>query len=142
MNGGAPVLVPMRPHPQAVVGRCFCNVNELVEQAGGSMQLGWCFVNHHNHPGCQALAAGLHAVWRSPAGELLDITPPVLGQPVEGNSVYFLVDDSAEKARGYRLWICPPCRFKALTHAAIPPVVRAQQREWAKFQRALREAQS
>jgi hypothetical protein len=52
-------------------GLCHDNIKALVEQAGGSAQFGWLIWQDHNH----ALDAEFHCVWRSPAGDLVDVSP-------------------------------------------------------------------
>lgn len=55
-----------------ITGRCFDNVSRCVERAGGQACIGWAI---WEWPGV-FIEAERHCVWRTPAGELLDITKP------------------------------------------------------------------
>ena len=65
-----PVVVPVSPAPYAKVNGCFPAVKEKVNRDGGSMLLGWTL-----RKGSFLMSAEFHAVWKSPRGELLDVTP-------------------------------------------------------------------
>lgn len=67
----APVLVSIRPWGYALPGECFTNVERYAERYGGHRLLGWRLLRWANiMVECEA-----HAVWESPDGELLDVTP-------------------------------------------------------------------
>lgn len=86
--------VPMSVEAGAEAGFCFRNVREKVGRDGGRQQLGWLF---QHVPGTGVLVAIHHAVWVSPSGASIDITPHgeceyVL---VEQGGLLFLPDDTA-----------------------------------------------
>jgi len=66
-----PVYLDVRPEPFAKAGECFPSVKEKVRRHGGSMQLGWQIWQIPDI----MIEAEFHAVWKSPDGELIDITP-------------------------------------------------------------------
>lgn len=69
--GGTPTLVPIKPWGNALAGECFTNVDRYVREHGGRRLLGWRLMRWANI----MVDSEAHAVWESPAGELLDITP-------------------------------------------------------------------
>jgi hypothetical protein len=90
------ISIPLRPEPWAEFRHCFANVARKVRQAGGSVQLGWLWGLDPADEGL--LLAAHHAVWKSPTGDLLDITPAPPGFMVDG-SVRFEPDDQALPAK-------------------------------------------
>src|SRR6516165_9247279 len=54
----------------AVPGYCLGNVEAAVSQFGGEIVLGWHVARNR-----EFLSLCHHAVWKSPSGELVDITP-------------------------------------------------------------------
>ena len=58
--------------PTARPNYCFDNVEAKIARDGGTAQYGWLFVDLFPF---SATEAHVHCVWRSPVGELLDITP-------------------------------------------------------------------
>ncbi len=69
--GVEPTYVVVRPMEGAPANECFPLVDATVLRDGGSPMLGWSL---WEHPGV-FVEAEFHAVWASPAGELLDVTP-------------------------------------------------------------------
>jgi hypothetical protein len=69
--GQEPLYVPVRPSPGSKPSECFENVRALVASSGGSAVIGWQMWEWTG----VLLEAEFHAVWQSPAGELVDITP-------------------------------------------------------------------
>jgi hypothetical protein len=63
--------VPVRLYGRAQPLDCFNNVERLIEAAGGSRRNGWAIWIH----GDAMIEAEHHAVWLSPKGELIDVTP-------------------------------------------------------------------
>lgn len=118
-------LVPHRPEPGAQPTDCFRNVERKIAKDGGGAQCGYTF-HHRFATRIEGLPLYIylthHAVWVSPMGELLDITPypdqrhapfdrdgkikflpddaatPVMvqGQPAPQPSRFFAVDDNEE----------------------------------------------
>ncbi|MBP2296590.1 SEC-C metal-binding domain-containing protein [Azospirillum rugosum] len=79
-----PVFVPVVPEPTAVVSECFPNVAAKVERDGGEIAYGWSI---WEWPGV-FIEAEHHAVWRSPTGDLIDVTP----RPEREKKVLFVPD--------------------------------------------------
>ena len=81
---------------------CYANCQRKVSRSGGSLQSGWIFASRREN---DYVIASAHAVWLSPDGVLIDITPilPLEKMPewvvpplrdTEGH-VVFLPDDKA-----------------------------------------------
>lgn len=66
-----PVAVPLKPMPGQAQRDCFAIVEKQVARLGGERLLGWAI---WELPGV-FLQAEFHAVWRSPSGEIVDLTP-------------------------------------------------------------------
>lgn len=81
----APQFVPVKVEPSAKPGQCYYNVAEKVETAGGRIRYGW--VIWQSELLCEAEH---HAVWQSPGGALLCITPRNL--PLD--YIMFVIDDT------------------------------------------------
>lgn len=101
-RGDLVVLQRLDPDPDAMPNECFTNCQRKVNTNGGAIQCGWLF---HGHREISYIVAVAHAVWRSPEGVLIDITPilpvenwlkPVLLllRDMEG-SLVFLLDETA-----------------------------------------------
>jgi len=82
-----PLYVPVRPAPAAKPVYCFDNSVACAEAQGGAAVYGWAI---WRWPG-RWFEAEHHAVWRSPDGTLLDVTPQA-GDPPR---VLFLPDPAA-----------------------------------------------
>lgn len=87
------VSVECRPLIGCELKRCFVNVERQVERAGGSMMTGWIFNEYEN----RHIEGEAHAVWLSPTGKKLDITP----HRFPAKRVLFSVDTRVAKKRGY-----------------------------------------
>lgn len=70
-TGVEPEFILHEPSQDAVVRECFNNVAERVRRIGGDLVYGWAI---WEWPGV-FIEAEHHAVWRSPDGVLIDITP-------------------------------------------------------------------
>lgn len=80
---GELVYIPLRPSPTAKERQCVGSVDEVVAAHGGTRVMGWKIWE------CRYwLKAVYHAVWRTPEGELVDVTP----EPSEVETL-FVVDD-------------------------------------------------
>jgi hypothetical protein len=80
-----PVYVPVRPRAGSVMDSCFFNLPEKVAADGGSVQHGWTI---WERPGL-LIEGEFHAVWVSPEGEFVDITPKRDGE----KEILFLPDN-------------------------------------------------
>ena len=76
-----PIFIPCRPAQHAQVNECFPAVEKMVSINQGSMCLGWQIWKTR-----LLVEAEFHAVWRSPEGELIDITP----KPIALQKILFL----------------------------------------------------
>lgn len=70
-KGVEPEFIVHKPDPDAVVRECFNNVVERVRRVGGDLVYGWAIWEWPS----VFIEAEHHAVWRSPNGILMDITP-------------------------------------------------------------------
>ena len=72
----APVFLDLEPEFDAIVADCFFNVERKIARDGGSVQYGWCIWSEESI----LIEGEFHAVWKSPKGELVDITPKIDGE--------------------------------------------------------------
>ena len=82
-----PVFINPKPDPKASPSECFSNVRDQIKTHGGSMQLGWIIWETPDI----MLEGMFHAIWSSPEGELVDVTPQMDGEP----QILFLPDSAA-----------------------------------------------
>lgn len=71
-----PSFLSFQPTEKAELHECFRNVESHIALYSGDIQYGWIIWESPN----RTLNAEFHAVWVSPTGELLDITPKVDGE--------------------------------------------------------------
>lgn len=86
--GRKAVHLRVQPDQQAIVNECFPNVERVIARSGGSMLCGWQIWEWPH----VLVEAEFHAVWLSPAGEMIDVTPK---QNAEG-LVMFVPDPRLE----------------------------------------------
>lgn len=67
----APVYVPVDVRVWSLPSECFQNVQRMVRERGGRQVNGWAIWQWANI----LVEAEAHSVWRSPEGQLMDITP-------------------------------------------------------------------
>lgn len=79
-----PVFVPVVADPKSLVNECFQNVDTYVKEHGGQRVLGRSIWQRAN----VLIEAEAHAVWKSPTGDMVDITPHTNNE----TSILFLVD--------------------------------------------------
>ncbi|WP_458068503.1 zinc chelation protein SecC [Rhodanobacter sp. BL-MT-08] len=82
--GGNAAYVTVRPDADAVVNECFPNVAAKIVRSGGHMLCGWQIWEWPH----VLVEAEFHAVWVSPEGKLIDITPKLHGE----DTILFLSD--------------------------------------------------
>lgn len=105
---------PEQRHPgEAVVKQCFPNVEARVVRAGGRMLCGWQLWEWPH----VLIEAGLHAVWLSPDGEMVDLTP----KPHSEARILFLPD----KRRRYDGIAGDNVRMPLRDDQVIPHFIRA-----------------
>ena len=69
-----PQIVRCEPHQDGEVSECFPNVQKYIATNGGELVHGWAIWDW-----CGEMMEGeFHAVWKSPNGDLIDITPRIL----------------------------------------------------------------
>lgn len=76
--GQEAMYLPVRPDAAAKVNECFPNVEAKISQAGGSMLCGWQLWEWPN----VCVEAEFHALWVSPEGEYVEITPKQYGEKI------------------------------------------------------------
>lgn len=74
--GGEAVYLDVTPESDAVANECFPNVEAKINRAGGRMLCGWQLWEWPH----VLVEAEFHAVWLSPSGEMVDITPKPHGE--------------------------------------------------------------
>lgn len=84
LPGSAPQFVQIIPADGALPSECFPNVEQHVLKFGGRSVIGWQL---WEWPGVFA-EAEFHAVWESPNGTLVDITPKADGE----GAILFIAD--------------------------------------------------
>ena len=83
-NGEA-VYLAVLPESDAVANECFPNVQAKIEREGGQMLCGWQIWEWPH----VMVEAEFHAVWLSPEGQMIDITPKPHGE----TQILFVPDD-------------------------------------------------
>ena len=125
----------LEPAPDALPNECFTNCHSKVNTNGGAMQCGWIF---HGHREMSYIVAVAHAVWRSPEGVLIDITPMLplqnLPEPVlpllrnmDGYLVFLPDDKAFERPNRY----LPLSKNKGLVRAC---------RRWSRHEQQVRRS--
>lgn len=136
--GADSIVVKTQPEPWARIGYCFANVKEKIDKSGGSSQLGWMFLHYPVQATLGFLEANHHEVWRSPEGELIDVTPHPNDWPVLriGKWIWFVPDNSAtlEKPAGFHVGVGRPSKFFPLTEdERVHELVRLARRREAEY---------
>lgn len=81
-----PIYLPVEPEHYAQPNECFPSVAEKIKREGGSQILGWQIWKLP-----YMIEAEFHAIWKSPQGNLKDITP----KSVPASKILFLPDPKA-----------------------------------------------
>ncbi|MDP5541291.1 SEC-C metal-binding domain-containing protein [Pseudomonas aeruginosa] len=89
-----PVVLPVEAEPFALPAECYGNVEEQVRRSGGAIAFGWQIWDWAG----VFTEAEFHAVWRSPAGTLHDITPKA-----DGDSEIVFLPDPSRRYDGRRI---------------------------------------
>lgn len=76
-----------QPDPEAMINECFPSVDKKILKSGGRRILGWQIWETPI-----ILQAEFHAVWESPDGCLIDITP----KPIPLSRILFVIDNGAK----------------------------------------------
>lgn len=97
-----PVFVAVKVDPSSLINECFHNVEAYIEKHGGQRILGRSVWQRAN----VLIEAEAHAVWKSPGGDMVDITP----HTSEETSILFLADPEMKYDSN-----CIPNVRKALT---------------------------
>jgi SEC-C motif-containing protein len=81
-----PLYIPVKPWRGGRVDNCFYNVEDKTKADGGQVQYGWTIWENAG----LLIEAEFHAVWVSPATELIDITEKADGE----KQILFLPDSN------------------------------------------------
>ncbi len=79
-----PLYITVRADSRSCINECFANVDTYVKTHGGQSVLGRCIWQRAN----VLIEAEAHAIWKSPNGDMVDITPHINGE----TEVLFLAD--------------------------------------------------
>jgi hypothetical protein len=79
-----PVFVPVIADPKSLINECFYNVDAYIAEHGGLKVLGRSIWQRAN----VLIEAEAHAIWQSPDGDMVDVTPHNNGVTI----ILFLVD--------------------------------------------------
>jgi hypothetical protein len=149
ISAGPLGLALHRPEQMARSNRSFRNVADKVIYDGGAAIHGW--VLHYRAggdiPGEGYLLAEHHAVWHSPDGRLVDVTPypKAALRPISpGEDTLFLVDAGALPEKRGKHFIPLPSRAFALSEdealvAYVAVLNRQAEEEWRKAKEAFGE---
>ncbi|OEJ98616.1 hypothetical protein A8C32_05295 [Flavivirga aquatica] len=83
-SSNTPIKVSLNPEPYAKINNCFYNVEDKISKDKGDIIYGWKL-----HETVYLQEAERHAIWKSPEGYLLDITP----DPNYNTEILFLEED-------------------------------------------------
>lgn len=89
--GQTPRYVSVHPEPNAQVNECFPNVKAKVQKDGGAIVYGWQLWEWPN----VLIEGEFHSIWRSPDGDMIDITPKA-----DGEGKILFVPDERRTFRG------------------------------------------
>lgn len=83
-TGSVATFIPVKPEPDGELSDCFAIVDGKIKRDGGSVCHGWAvwFL-----PGIM-VEGEFHSVWRSPDGDLLDVSP----NPLNAEKILFIPD--------------------------------------------------
>ena len=129
ISGGSPTSVLYQPEAWARTNHCFTNVKRKIEACGGDGQFGWQFMQVPVGTTPGFFVAVHHEVWKSPEGDMIDITPCVEATLRSETGLLFLADDTATLPRplGYEVGISRPRKFLPLaTTAKVRKIVEAE----------------
>jgi len=80
-NEPEPIFIDVIHENYAQIGGCFPAVHEKINRDGGDKIIGWQIWDHGF-----MVEAEFHAIWKSPSGILIDITP----KPIKTDKILFL----------------------------------------------------
>lgn len=86
----SPSFIQVHPFPGMQVNECFPNVQKVLKKLGGRSITGWAIWQWANI----MIEAEAHAIWESPDGQLIDVTP----HNYEEKTILFLPDSSVNYA--------------------------------------------
>lgn len=125
VEDGEPVFVTVNPPIYTPPNLCFQNVELVVAVNGGQRQFGWYF---HEDTDQLLYMAVFHAVWRTPDGSLVDVTP----HPQHRDRILFLPDP----VRVHRGKLIPNRYYPRVDAPVVQEMIRLFQKEvsyWNRF---------
>lgn len=127
--GGTPQYIEAQPRANVPTKGCFQLVDGCVQTKGGASVIGWALGEQPT----LFVEAELHAVWRTPTNELIDVTPRV--PPTK--RILFLADPS----RSYTGQQVNNVRRALSKHAAVAAFLKAFDDEYEFMNRGARANQ-
>lgn len=88
-----PLFVPIATASDGSPNECFASVEAVTATQGGQRVIGWALWEWPH----TMIEAELHAIWKSPAGDLLDVTPRSDGE----SQILFLPDPGRQYSGEY-----------------------------------------
>lgn len=79
-----PIIIPVIAAPKSLINECFYNVDAFIAEHGGQRVLGRSIWQKAN----VLIEAEAHAIWKSPSGDIFDITPHSNNE----TEILFLID--------------------------------------------------
>lgn len=109
-----PMILDIIPDADAEYGSCFVNVLNKVREEKGEIIYGWQFCEYP-----YMIEAEFHAVWKSPNGQLIDITPSISNE----NQILFIID----KSRVFQGESIDNIRFNTTTNELVDDIIRVEE---------------
>lgn len=109
-----PMILDIIPGAGAEYGSCFVNVLNKVREENGEIIYGWQFCEYP-----YMIEAEFHAVWKSPNGQLIDITPSLSNE----NQILFVID----KSRVFQGESTDNFRFNTTTNELVDDIIRVEE---------------
>lgn len=119
---GVGPFVRISSAPSAPMGYCYWNVQKQVERFGGEAIYGWLILQWPK----LYVEALHHAIWKSPSGDLIDITDkyPTDGRPFS----VFAADDSADISLDAPVFV-PTRHFKLSARTEVAALLDVMRRQ-------------
>ena len=109
-----PFYVHIISEQEAQNGFCYENVLGKIKKSAGSIVYGWYFREYD-----YMIEAEFHAIWKSPEGLLIDITPP---QDPILKQILFVIDES----RNFNIKYREPFRFNTTLNELVDDIIELE----------------